>query len=164
MNLLATSSALFVSLLSVSAFAQPACEAFSTTNGRWVSSGPHQGLWAASITNGRFNEIYFSCDLANGRGSNMTLCLDGVRPTEPVIYMQFDGGRRDEIQLNYFYPDYFTLRCDLAVETDDLFENIVEALRRGKEVTIDDGKGHASAFALTGSNEALSDCPARMPK
>ena len=97
-------------------------------------------------------------------GSTMTLCLDGMRPTEPVVYMQVDEGRRDEIQLNYFYPDYFTLRGGLAMPTDDLFENIVEALRRGKQVRFDDGKGNASTFTLAGSSEALADCPARMPR
>ena len=164
MKILPILAALFVSLSSIPSFAQPACEAYSTTNGRWISSGPHQGLWVASITNGKMNEVYFSCDLANGMGSSMTLCLNGVRPTEPMVYMQIDGGRRDEIHLNYFNPDYFSLRGDLAVWTDDLFENLVEALRRGKEVKFDDGKGHASTFTLTGSSEALSDCPARMSR
>ena len=164
MKTLSILSAFLVFLSYLSAFAQPACEAYSTTNGRWVSSGPHQGLWAASITNGKANEIYFACDHANGRGSEMTLCLNGVRPTAPQVFMQIDGGRRDEIQLNYFFPDHFTLRGDLAVPTDDLFNNIVEALRRGKQVRFDDGKGNASTFTLAGSNEALRDCRARMTR
>ena len=163
MNILSISSAIFASLLACSALAQPVCEAYSTTNGRWLGDGPNQGLWTASITNGTQNEIYFSCDLANGRGSTMTLCLNGVRPTEPVVYMRIDGGHRGEYHLNYFDINYFTLRGGLAVWTDDLFENTVEALRRGTAVTIDDGKGNESTFTLAGSNEALSDCPARFP-
>jgi hypothetical protein len=144
MKILSLAPALLVSVSSLSAFAQPACEAYSTTNGRWIGSGPHQGLWAASITNGKTNEIYFSCDHANGMGSTMTLCLNGMRPTEPVVYMQIDEGRRDEVQLNYLYPDYFELRGGLAIPTDHVFENIVEALRQGKQVRFDDGKGRLS--------------------
>ena len=162
MKILSISSAILVSISYLSAFAQPACEAYSTTNSRWVGGGPHQGIWEASIANGKLNELRFSCDLANGRGSEMTLCLNGMRPTEPVVYMQVDEGRRDEIQLNYFFPDHFSLRGGLALPTDDLFNNIVEALRRGEQVRFDDGKGNASAFTLSGSSRALADCPARM--
>lgn len=130
--------------------------ALPATAQEW-KSGFGQGSTEAWIELGPGNEIYISCTGGFGRPiTGIWFTLAGEEPPpNSIVTVIVDGADPLEVPMD----DHGALSSNSRVDAA-WFELVRDALRSGSSAYIRFPDGKGARFPLTGSAEAIGDCPA----
>lgn len=117
------------------------------------TSGFGQGVAESIVTKGPGNQIYVTCDVgAERNATGITFVLNGKEPTGGWVILTFDKNTPER------FPTWGErIRSDCRV-CADVYEAVINKLRRHSSVHVLFENGDATSFTLRGSAKAIGHC------